>query len=205
VIVSALVVVVFAAWVLTPILLINYPTAFAAIPVLRDVIADTAISEPRAPTSPVTERKSEEARDLVIEPRPESQNPDNATAAAEPVPLPTEQQNPPGPTLASASAIPAPPENDPVASVASAGLMPWPTPEPQTAPTGDAELGAAPDSPPVDFGPVPLPPRRPDASSLAQLGTPLPRPRPTETPATEAEKTIPDAERQLFDRLSAPN
>jgi hypothetical protein len=206
VIVSALVVVVLAAWVLTPILLTNYPAAFAAIPLLRDVVADGATSDPRAQTPPANGRRSRESRDLAIERPVAPREPAKATTTAEPTSPPIDEQNPPAPTVVAAPVDPTA-ANEPVTTVAPAapaGLMPWPTAEPQANPSSDAELVAESNSPPADFGPVPLPPRRPDASSLARLGTPLPRPRPAAAPPAGPD-TIPETERLLFDRLTAPN
>jgi hypothetical protein len=201
VIVSALAVLVLAAWVLTPILLINYPTAFAARPLSRDIVADGATSDPRAPSPPATGPKSQESR---IERPADPREPEDTTAAAEPAPAPDEEQKPPAPALAATSTRPFQPSNALVATVAPVSQIPWPIAKTPTDPPGDGEHVAASNTLPALFGRVPLPPRRPDAASLARLGTPLPRPRPTEAPPVEAE-AMSDAERMLFDRHTGSN
>lgn len=203
VLVSALVVLVLAAWVLTPIVLTKYPTAIAAIPLLRDVIADTGAANPPSP-SPTVERGPREARDLTIDRPIEQTEPPNAAAMLQPEPAAPPPENPPAPTLAAARAEPAPaPVTEPAIAVTSAGLLPWPSAEPPGNPPAEVEAVEESTTAPTEFGRVPIPPRRPDAAALARLGIPLPRPRPTAAPA-EAE-AIPDAERRLFDRHSSPN
>jgi hypothetical protein len=199
VIVSALVVVVLAAWVLTPILLTSYPSAFAAIPLLREVVAEGTAPDPRAVAPPGRELR--ESRDLAIDRPPEAREPVKPAVAAEPAPPSTEQQTS---SIAAAPAAPPQPENESVATVATTVLPPWPAAESQAPPPLDDELVEETNTPPPGFGPVPVPPRRPDMAALARLGvTPLPRPRPAAAPSAEPD-AVPDEQRRMFDRLSAP-
>jgi hypothetical protein len=206
VILSALVAIVLSAWMVTPILMANYPTAFAAIPLLRDVLADGATSDSQVRVPPPTGHGSREARDLVIERQAEPPQPATAVTTPEPAPAPIEEQTAGLPAIVvAAPADPPTPDNEAVAATLPAGLMPWPVAAPQTVAASEVEPALEPQTPPEDFGRVPLPPRRPDAAAMARLGTPLPRPRPATAPAAEVEATVPDGERLLFDRLTAPN
>ena len=204
--VSALVVLVIAAWVLTPIVLTRYPTAIAAIPLLRDVVADNGAAVPPSQPTPAIERAPQEARDLVIDRPVERAEPQKTAETPEPGPAAQPPENQPAPTLAAARAEPAPaPATEPVTSTTPPGLLPWPTAEAPISAPGEVEAVEESTAAPAGLGRVPMPPRRPDAAALARLGIPMPRPRPNEAPAAVEGDAVPDAERRQFDRLSAPN
>jgi hypothetical protein len=178
------------------------------------LVAESGFSELWSQPAPTAERGPRESRDLVIDRPAEQHNPPTPAETPKPVLAAPQLEDPPATTLASAPVDPAPaPATEsvaavPLAGLTPAGLMPWPTAEPLFTASTESPVAEEPLTTPVDtsFGPVPLPPRRPAAAALARLGIPLPRPRPSvaEPPAAEVE-SIPDNERLLFDRLSAPN
>lgn len=169
---SALAVLVLAAWVLTPIVLANLAATNAA------------VSEPRATAS-----APGEAKDLVITAEPAE--PDNAR---EPIVVSTREEPPP-PSAAPAFAAANPPgvglSSAPLSTAAVANTIPWPMPAaapPTVAPPTEADPEAS--MPSDDFGSVPLPRKRPNPALAARLGgIPLPRPRPD---AAAAEVPPPD-------------
>jgi hypothetical protein len=182
----SLLVVIFAGWMLTPIMLAHYPSAVAAVPLLRDLIGQNETRDPE----PVAESMAAPAS----EPSPANK----AALKAEPEPAPA------FPSPPATEARPAPADR-PVALAVPPGLLPWPdadssaTPaEPEVAEVTTGTLGE-----PVDATPVPLPRPRPAAASLARLTVPVPRPRPDEAPSVAEESPIPND--GLFDRLTRPN
>lgn len=166
IVLSALAVILLAVWVLTPIVLANLAATNAAVSVPREPAATPG-----------------DAKDLVI-----TAQPAEPQAAPEPIVV-TTREEPPPPAAAPAFAAANPSgfglSSAPSSPAAVANAIPWPMPN-FAAPSA-APLAAAPPSetdpeasmPPEDFGPVPLPRKRPNpALAAARSGIPMPRPRP---------------------------
>ena len=192
VVLSALAVGFLAVWILTPIVLANLGATNAAVPAARE-----ASSAPR------------EAKDLVLplpaEPaKPEPAKIDVAKADPPPEPepapaAPTAAPEPPVPAFAAASPSALGMSSEPPAQQVAASTIPWPVPGGDIEPAAGPSAVPAASPPPEDFGPVPLPRKRPNPMlASARLGIPLPRPRPDAAPA---EVPIADPSDVIFDRM----
>jgi hypothetical protein len=174
----ALAVGVLAVWVLTPIVLANLMASRAAV-AAPPVVADRP-REAKDLTIPV-QPAEDVASDVVSIVRDAPDPPTTAPAFAAPSAAPS------GGALSSASQSPA----------ALASAIPWPAPASQS--PGVIEPEAS--SPPADFGPVPMPRKRPNATLAAHLGIPLPRPRP-DAAAAEVPPPVEDGMDALIERTS---
>jgi hypothetical protein len=206
---SSLLVVIFAGWMLTPIVLAHYPSAVAAVPLLRDLIGQDGAPEPQSVAAPTPETsrarevatQAEPALVTALESAPVTEaQPAPVDTAAEPMP-------PSSPAPAASIQISAQASADlPAAPTAPPGLLPWPEADSSTAPVepeaAEVTTGTLGDEP-VAAAQVPLPRPRPSAAAVARLTVPVPRPRPDEAPAAEEERALPDD--GLFDRLTRPN
>jgi hypothetical protein len=199
--VSALLVAVLAGWMLAPIVQAQYPSAIAAVPLLRDLIGRESAAEVPPVAEPLPEPASvgKVARESMQ--RPETPVVEAMAPSAD---TPADAAAPPPSPAAFADT----PQDVPLASNAPTGLMPWPGTEAATSPAEPPapaeETTAAIDAEPIDAALVPMPRPRPFASGLARVDVPVPRPRPDAAPAIE--ETGPSAEDMLlFDRLSRPN
>jgi hypothetical protein len=199
--VSALLVAALAGWMLAPIVQAQYPSAIAAVPLLRDLIGRDSAVEPQPMAEP-----SPEPVPIVEIARESAPGPDTPAgeAMAPSADMPADATASRSAPAAFANA----PQDVPLASNAPAGLLPWPgtdaTTSPGEPPVTTEETTAAIDAAPLDAALVPLPRARPFASGVARAGVPVPRPRPDTAPVEE--EAGPSAEDMLlFDRLSRPN
>lgn len=184
-----LLVLMLAGFVLTPIVFPNLSATLADLPLVREVTAATTLSSPTPPDETRRAAVTRLAHDLAMQP-PASALPTEAAPDPAPSVEPTADTAADSEPPSSALALATP-------SLASAGLVPWPL-APAAAPAADdVEAGEAPEN----FGPVPLPRRRPGATAMA--GIPLPRPRPTAAP--EVTEEVADPYESLFQRQSRPD
>lgn len=203
VLVSLLAVIALAGLVLTPIVAKKFPTQTATVSAWKDTVLATATGATRPPPTPVSEPLQRSTASVVEpEPTPVDQTNVGDVAGASPA------HEPQAMTLAS---IPDPAEKQALAPVPALppGLLPWPTtvvaPEPSETTASPTIEPATIESATIelatdDVGPVPLPRKKPDARALAQLGVPLPRPRPTDAPAVDEEPALSPDEESLFRR-----
>lgn len=209
VVVAALLMMAMAGWVLAPIALANLPASVAAIPIVRDVIADRVAPESQSQAAASTSPAPETTAADVAEQSPASPAEAAPTAAAEAAPAedagPAWVGSVPTPTPAYAQF------DTPVVVPIPTGTTPWPNSGPATPRADDQAVvaeeaaPAAPDeaAPAADTRAVPLPRRRPSAAIMAHMSIPVPRPRPEDAPAQVEENS--DMENLLFDRASQPN
>ncbi|MDQ2083716.1 hypothetical protein RA307_26320 [Xanthobacteraceae bacterium Astr-EGSB] len=201
----SLLVVIFAGWMLTPIMLAHYPSAVAAVPLLRDLIGQSGTPDPEPVAESMAAPEPSPANGIALnaepEPAPAFPSPPATEARPAPADSSTESTHPDSPAEASTQAA----VDMPVALAVPPGLLPWPDADPSAAPTEPvvAEVTTGTLGEPIDAAPVPLPRPRPSAASLARLTVPVPRPRPDEAPSVAEESPIPDD--GLFDRLTRPN
>jgi hypothetical protein len=201
----SLLVFIFAGWMLAPIMLAHYPSAVAAVPILRDLVGQNGtpepqpMAEPMAALAPEPSPANEVALKAGPEPAPAFPSPPATEARPAPADRSPDSTHSYSPTEASTRAT----ADMPVAVAVPPGLLPWPgadssaaSAEPEVAEVTTGTLGE-----PDDAAPVPLPRPRPSAASLARLT--VPRPRPDEAPSVAEESPIPDD--VLFDRLTQPN
>ena len=203
----SLLVVIFAGWMLTPIMLAHYPSAVAAVPLLRDLIGQNGTPEPQPVAESMAASEPSPANEVALkaepEPAPAFPSPPATEVWLEPSDRSPDSTHPYAPAAASTRAA----ADRSVALAVPPGLLPWPDADSSAAPAEPevAEVTTGTLVEPIDAAPVPVPlPRpRPSAASLARLTVPVPRPRPDEAPSEAEESPIPDD--GLFDRLTRPN